>query len=187
MAQLLARTIPRAVMRMNGSPAASSAPAPLDALAQERLQQSLMHPRPLRGAFDAGSPVDRQFAQMAAAFQPSGGLARGDDLAQRLADQGRGDARSLADLIAHREVFCFEWGGAPWLPMFQFCPQTLTVRTGPQRVYRELGAVFDGWSLAAWYAQPNHWLRGERPVDRLVPALDDVLEAARADRYIAAG
>ena len=178
---------PRTGIRMNGSPAASTTPPPLDAPSLERLQQSLQGSRPVRAALDAGSPVDRQFAQMAAAFKASGGLARGDELARLLDDQGRGNARSLVELIAQREVFCFEWGGAHWLPMFQFSPQNLSVRIGPQRVYRELGTVFDGWALAAWYTQANHWLRGERPVDRLTADLDEVLEAARADRYIAAG
>ena len=36
-----------------------------------------------------------------------------------------------------------------------------------------------------WFAQPNGWLHGERPVDLLDAGLDRVLLAAGADRIVA--
>jgi len=50
-----------------------------------------------------------------------------------------------------------------------------------------LGDGFDGWARAAWFAQPNSWLERRKPVDVMDKDLNQVLSAARADRYIAVG
>lgn len=171
-------------MHMNPGPSAQSLPAPLDGVAEAHLRASLQRARPVRLA---GPPADAAFTSMRAAFRPTGGLARGDDLARLLEDQGRGEALDLARLIVLRELFCFEWGDVHWVPMFQFNLRDLSVQPGPRRLYAELGTVFDGWALALWYAQPNAWLHGERPVNRLATDFDAVLDAARADRFVAAG
>src|SRR5450755_1135237 len=63
---------------------------------------------------------DAAFAAMRAAYQPVGGLARGDDLARLLEERARGDFVSLARLIVDGEVFAFEWRRTYWIPMFQF-------------------------------------------------------------------
>jgi hypothetical protein len=51
----------------------------------------------------------------------------------------------------------------------------------------ELASAFDGWPLATWFAQHNAWLNDRSPVDLLDSDLADVLDIARADRFIAAG
>ena len=128
----------------------------------------------------AGPPTRTSFLAMRAAFRPSGGAARGDDLARLLEDSQRGDFVSLARLIGRKELFGFSWCQTYWIPMFQFDLWDLSLRSGPRRVRRELPAEFDGWSLASWFARPNGMLDGHCPVTLLDSNLPAVLEAARA-------
>lgn len=121
------------------------------------------------------------------AYRRSGGLARGEELARLLEDQRRGDFVSLAKLIAAGEVLAFEWRDAHWIPMFQFDLGDLSIKPAPRRVLAELSKAFDGWSLAAWFVEPSSWLNRQRPVDLLESDPSAVLEAARADRFIATG
>ena len=131
--------------------------------------------------------ADRQFLAMRDAYRRSGGLARGEDLARLLEDHRRGDFVSLAKLIAAGEVLAFEWRDAHWIPMFQFNLGDLSIKPAPRRVLGELAKTFDGWSLAVWFVEPNSWLSHRRPVDLMEAELSAVLEAARADRFIATG
>jgi hypothetical protein len=133
------------------------------------------------------SPTDRDFAAMRSAYRASGGIARGDELARLLDDHSSGEFVNLAGFIAKSEIFGFDWHEAFWVPMFQFDLHDLSIRPGPLRVIAVLAPVFDGWSLAVWFAQRNSWLQGRRPVDLLGTELADVLQAAGADRYIATG
>lgn len=71
--------------------------------------------------------------------------------------------------------------------MFQLTLPGPTVAAGPQRVVAELGRNFDGWALAGWFVQPNAWLANQSPIECLGSRLPDVLEAARADRFVTTG
>ena len=84
------------------------------------------------------------------------------------------------------EVFGFEHARTFWIPMFQFELRDLSVRPELRKMLAELRSVFDGWAIAVWFAQPNAWLQGRRPVDPVLPEFPAVLEAARTDRFIAA-
>lgn len=128
-----------------------------------------------------------QFLALRAAYRPHGGLARGDDLARLLEDKQRGDFVTLARLIVSRQVFGFEWHGCLWMPLFQFDLHDLSVREAPRRVVAELGSVFDNGALAHWFTQPNVWLCDQAPIDLLGTNLPAVLDAARADRFVANG
>jgi hypothetical protein len=130
---------------------------------------------------------EHDFSVLRHAFRPSGGIARGDDLSRLLEDHRCGDFISLARFIAQHEIFAFQWRDSFWIPMFQFDLRDLSIREGPHRVLAELESVFDGWSMAVWFAQRNSWLHGHRPVDLLDADLDSVLQAACADRFIANG
>jgi Protein of unknown function (DUF2384) len=131
------------------------------------------------------STSELEFIAMRAAYQATGGAACGDDLARLLQEHHCGDFVSLARLIVSGGVFGFEWHHTFWIPMFQFDPTDLSVRPGPQKVLAELATEFDGWTLALWFAQPNAWLNDRRPVDMLDTNLAAVVDAARADRFIA--
>ena len=132
-------------------------------------------------------PSDRDFIAMLAAYRASGGIVRTDDLARMLNDRRRAGLDSLASLIGSGTVFGFEWRRAFWLPMFQFEPRDLSLKPAPRQVVAELAEDFDGWALAVWFAHANSWLQDRRPVDLLDSQMNRVLEAARADRFVASG
>ncbi len=133
------------------------------------------------------APNVRDFSAVRAGFRASGGTARADELARLLQQRQRGDFVGLARLIVAGEVLGFEWHGSFWIPLFQFELRDLSMKPGPRQVMAELTPVLDAWTLAVWFVQTNDWLRGSRPVDLLDSHLDAVLEAARADRFIATG
>ena len=133
---------------------------------------------------DANS--DATFAAMRAAYQARGGFAGGDDLARLLEDRGRGDFASLAKQIVSGEVFGFELRHTFWIPMFQLTDD-LTVKPGLKAVLAELASEYDGERLAAWFVEPNGWLDDAQPIDVLDSDAAEVLQAARADRFVATG
>jgi hypothetical protein len=135
----------------------------------------------------APPPSHAQFCALRAAYGPSGGLARGDDLARLLEDRQQGGFVSLARVIVGREVFGFKWHDELWVPMFQFELRDLSIKRAHRPVLAELTPVFDNWSLADWFVRPNSWLSDQCPVQLLASNLLAVLNAARADRFIASG
>ena len=133
------------------------------------------------------APTAGGFAALLAAYRPTGGTARGDDVARLLDDHRLGDFEGLARMLASSEVFGFEWLSTLWIPMFQFELRDLSIKPGAQLVMAELGTSFDGWARAAWFALPNSWLNDRRPVDLMATELHEVLGVARIDRFIATG
>jgi len=129
---------------------------------------------------------EADFAAMRRAYHAAGGFAGGDDLARLLEDCGRGSFASLARRIVGGEVFGFEWRHTFWIPMFQFTEE-LEVKPGLKAVLAELASEYDGRRLADWFVEPNGWLDERRPIDVLDASPDDVLQAARADRFVATG
>jgi hypothetical protein len=145
---------------------------------------------PTRRDPDRGAAAADEYAAFDAlrcAYLAFGGLARGDDVARLLEDRARGDFVSLARLIASRRIFGLEWQDTFWIPMFQFDLGDLSVRRCMKPVLDELASAFDGWRLAAWFVEPNDWLKECRPIDLIVIDPDEVAQAARADRFVAAG
>ena len=63
----------------------------------------------------------------------------------------------------------------------------MSPRAGLQQVIGELREVFDDRELAEWFATPNCWLGGGAPAVRLASEPLAVIDAARADRFVAAG
>jgi hypothetical protein len=135
----------------------------------------------------SGTPTSVGVATLLAAFRSTGGVLRGDELAMMLEDLKMGDVASLGRAMASREICSFQWRSAFWIPMFQFDLESLSLKRGPRKILGELTDVFDEWMLTAWFAQPNSWLKGRKPVDLLGSNLQAVFEAARADRYVAVG
>ena len=135
----------------------------------------------MRSAGDTDS--DRQFVAMLRAFRETGGLARGDEVAELLAQRGSGDVSRLARWIVSRDAIGFDWRGEVWVPLFQFELGAMTLRPEARQVAAELHEVFDAWALAAWFSTPNVWLGERTPADALLTDLSMVLEAARADRF----
>jgi hypothetical protein len=142
--------------------------------------------RSLRAGTIAGWQDDLAFAALRDAYEAAGGIARGDVVSRLRAVHGRSTFINVAQLLAPEDIFGFEWAGSPWVPMFQFEPCDMTLRPAPCQVRAELGAEFDGWSVCAWFVEPNAWLARRRPLDLLGSDLEAVLRAARADHLVGA-
>ena len=145
-------------------------------------------PDPWRAAPAAsdGEPNDLEFITICDAYRSSGGIARAPELAECLLARPPLGSHGLEAMIVAGRVFSFAWNRSCWVPMFQFGPERGPLpRAAVAEVLTELAPSFDGWHLAAWFVQPNAWLRERRPLDLLDSDLDDVLATARADRYIA--
>ena len=83
-------------------------------------------------------PNDQGFVALQAAYRPSGGLARGAELAGRLQHRRVGGYVSLARLVVNRQVFSFTWHNDYWLPLFQFDADDLSLQPAVQDVLAEL-------------------------------------------------
>lgn len=134
-----------------------------------------------------GADAAAAFAAMCKAFRPSGGMARGEDLAHTMAAHRQGDYASLARQIVDRDVLSFEWEASYWLPMFQFDLHDLSVRRDLLPLIWELQNDCDGWALATWFARAHADLGGQAPVELLDTELAAVLVAARAGRQVETG
>lgn len=130
---------------------------------------------------------DRQFLEMEQAFRASGGLASGDELASRLRRCSEQPISMLARWIVDRRAVSFPWRSQTLLPLFQFDLATMSLRPAVIETVCELRGVFDDWDLAMWFARPNAWLSDFAPVNLVDVDTSAVLDAARADRFIAHG
>lgn len=131
--------------------------------------------------------VDYEFVAMLDGYRCSGGLARFQEVLSRFEARCRPQASTLESQIIGRKVIRFQWQSQTWLPLFQFRPIDMAPLPELGPVMMELTAAYDNWELAVWFAQPNPWLSDRVPADLLVSDLPAVLNAARADRYIARG
>ena len=129
---------------------------------------------------------DSDFGDLRSAYADAGGIASGDDLARVLEQSGRGSLAGLARKIVAGEIFGVEWHKAFWIPMFQFTEELLP-KPGLKAVLAELSSEYDGRRLADWFVEPNGWLEEARPIDVLDSNPAEVLQAARADRFVATG
>jgi hypothetical protein len=138
---------------------------------------------------------DTLFVDLLARYRPWRGLSRYSQVCRMLAAQDGLSGMSLAGWIADGTVFGFGWGSDFWLPTFQFVPNSEQPsgqprgqpRTWPRRICCELAPVFDGWRIAHWLVEPNVWLQDRTPIMCVDRHLHDVVQAARADRFVAAG
>ena len=71
--------------------------------------------------------------------------------------------------------------------LFQFDLSDMSLRSSVTGILLELTDVFDDLALALWFAEPNAWLADLPPVEVLPSDPASVLDAARADRFIARG
>jgi hypothetical protein len=126
-------------------------------------------------------------ATMAQVYERTGGLARSDEVLFMLRRRTSQPLSMLARWIVDRRVVSFEWQAQRFLPMFQFDLGDMAIRRGTAAVLAELAGTFDDWELAAWFAEPSAWLQGRIPVDVLGSDTQTVLDAARADRFVARG
>lgn len=136
---------------------------------------------------DAGGPNasrDHQFLNMLDGFRLSGGLAQGHDLIPLLANRSGLNIGTLARWIVEGEVVHFEWQHETWLPLFQFSGPDMALRAGVRQVLKEFRGVLDPWETAQWFACPSEALGGRTPADEVAIHPEEVLQAARCERYV---
>jgi hypothetical protein len=138
-------------------------------------------------ATEAESAALGQYLAMARAYRRTGGLLSGDDLAMRLRKRSTQPLSLVARWIVSREVVCLKWQTQTWLPLFQFDPADMSLRSEVSGVVGELAGAMEDWDLALWFSQPNPWLDGAMPVDAIDSDQPAVLDAARVARFIARG
>lgn len=131
--------------------------------------------------------ADEHFMAMLTAYRGTGGLARREEVAAALEHRNVAHSHMLNLWIYHRTVICFNWQSQDWLPWFQFNSLTLEPHPQLKPLFDELTDVYEPLEMADWFAAPNPWLAGVAPVDTLLHDLEAVLDAARADHYIAIG
>lgn len=130
------------------------------------------------------STRDHLFVHMLRTFRSTGGIEREGEFLRRV--QRRTAAVACSRNAPHGGIR-FEWSSWVWLPLFQFEPDTFSLRPESQRVVAELAPYFDGWRLALWFAEPNVWLDNRCPVHLLETNPTYVRDAARADRFVVSG
>lgn len=130
---------------------------------------------------------DHQFVAMLNGYRASGGLCRSEEIRRMVQCRDEVPGAMLLRWMINRKVICFEWLSQTWFPWFQF--QNSEMRPLPEltRVFAELTPFLDAWELANWFIQPNPWLEDRTPVDALQVNPSAILQAARADRFVAAG
>lgn len=135
----------------------------------------------------AVTPQDRLFIELLNGFRSSGGLQKLSALqASRCNAWGDEFIEALRARVADRSVLGITWNHETWVPAFQFDGHGAT-RQPAFAVFLELTSSHDPWELATWFVTPSIWLQQVRPIDLLERAPACVLEAARADRYVAIG
>ena len=136
---------------------------------------------------DADSNRDQDFIDFLAAYRDSGGLARTHELIGMFKRGDGGDTERLARWIVTRQVISIEWQDQTWFPWFQFDRDLGRPQSTVGQIIRELCSTLDDWEIARWFVQPNPWLDNGTPAENLKNRPADLLEAARASRFLAKG
>jgi hypothetical protein len=134
-----------------------------------------------------GGSARQLFITLLNGFRRSGGLQRLSALQATRRNAWRTDViEALPARVADRNVLGMTWNHEVWVPDFQFDEHGATKQPAAA-VFLELTPSHDPWELATWFVTPSTWLQHVRPMDLLEMAPARVLEAARADRYVANG
>ena len=164
---------------------------------QGNLHGLFSHARPTRaplrrtclaGAGDvAGTALHRRYLAMLDAFDATGGVVTGDELAMWARAWADQPLSLVARWLVKREIVHFGWQGATCVPLFQFDFQARARRQGLQDSLSQLACAFDDWEMSEWFGLPNVWLDDASPASRLAHDPAGVIAAACADRFVAMG
>lgn len=106
------------------------------------------------------------------------GLYSGEEVADLSGSTARNRFATASRWLAEGRIFGVEHLGARAYPAFQFGTDGQP-RPVIQRVLRAFEPYgLDGWETALWFTTASGWLDDRRPVELLVTAADDVVEAA---------
>jgi len=126
----------------------------------------------------------REYIVMKRAFQATGGMDSGDEVARRLVCCSTQPISTVARWILNRDVLAFRWACQTLIPLFQFEPIDMGLNPAVRSVLGELSDIYDRWGCALWFATPNPWLQEQRPVDIIRTQAQQVLDAARVERFV---
>lgn len=145
------------------------------------------HDEPLVPArrFDFARAAEHR--QMQRGFDDTGGMADSERVMRWGWRAGEQPVSRLARGIVDREIVHVEWQGTLWLPLFQFEMPALTVRSTVRDAIAELRDDLDDWDLALWFGTPHALLDGRTPASDAVDGHRDLVDAARADRFVLRG
>jgi hypothetical protein len=125
---------------------------------------------------------DPRPAEVLRAFERSGGVQSGDEVARMLRRRHQQPVSTLARWIVDAHVVSFGWRGEHLLPVFQFDLRAATLRPKVAAVLDALDGALKDIDLAAWFALPHELLDGAAPVDVIGRDLHAVVDAARTER-----
>lgn len=138
------------------------------------------------------SVADDEFLRMLQLMRPLGGLLRARQVqahfdAVGVMQSDRCGLCSIERWLDARQVFGLWWSDQLWLPMLQFDRAQWLPYPAVARVLRVLDDTFDDREIALWLITPNSWLCDLAPAALLARNDQDLIHAARADRYVARG
>lgn len=113
-----------------------------------------------------------------------GGLLTSTDVANLAASTASNKAQVAYRWRKEGLIFGVEHRGQTYYPALQFDSLSGRPRTIMADLIATLSPIYQGWSLALWFAGANDWLNGERPGDCLDTRPKQVLEAAQAERQL---
>ena len=138
----------------------------------------------------AGVPnqsCEAAFRSMRLQYDRFGGLATGEEVVALMRSRADQPLSIVARRILGRSMVNFSWHSQFLVPLFQFDREDMSLCPGMQAVIGELVDSFDDWDLASWFVTANTWIGGDMPAQAVKRRPRDVLDAARADRFIARG
>jgi hypothetical protein len=145
--------------------------------------QPTLPPKDARPIAVVGS--DAELAHLFDTYRLGEGIVDSEGLSRRI-DQAARHLESRADPLDPGPSVSFFWRGVQWWPLFQF-DGNMKVRLEIACVVREFKDIVSDWEIALWFVTPNTWLDGRLPISRVLKDNKAVLQAARADRFIAVG
>lgn len=125
--------------------------------------------------------------QMQAAFERCGGLTDSEGLVRRMGADHEQPISQVARAIVGRRLVHLTWRGTVWLPLFQFALPSLALRPAVTQALLELRDDLDDWAMALWFATDHPMLDGRTPAAVAVDGDGDLVDAARADRFVLRG
>ena len=142
--------------------------------------------QPLRERSDAVPISDHTFVSLLRAYRAAGGLARREELDRRLVAAHLRATPLRCEPAQPDHWMHFAWRDIRWWPLFQF-DAGRRKHPAVAQIVNELNGVLAVWELAQWFVTPNDWLGDELPILCFSRSAEATIQAARADRFIAAG
>jgi hypothetical protein len=97
------------------------------------------------------------------------------------------DDQRVERWLAERRIFAVRWSDRSWVPQFQVEHASRRPFAHVAEILSVLDDTFDDAEIAAWFATASVWIGGRAPAAALATDTVAVLDAARADRFIARG